>query len=129
MHFSSPVVSGSNMLSSNSSNSTRPSFGTPSMFLVMKRDPLISLGKPKQDRRRKKLLHQTFNEDVVLLLGPTDNLVVKQLKKQRLYERGHILNAFEFNKSWDHVDILCKVHRLRQLLHVHLQAWLHWHLL
>ncbi|XP_034553486.1 G2/M phase-specific E3 ubiquitin-protein ligase-like isoform X3 [Notolabrus celidotus] len=32
---------------------------------------------------------------------PSSNVVVKHRKKQRLHEQGHILNGFEFQKSWD----------------------------
>ncbi|KAG1954942.1 G2/M phase-specific E3 ubiquitin-protein ligase-like [Pimephales promelas] len=53
--------------------------------------------------------HQTFNKDVVLLRSPTDDMVVKQRTKQNLHELGHILSAFEFNKSWDYTTVLQKI--------------------
>jgi len=44
-----------------------------------------------------------------LLTSPDDNVVVKQKKKQHLHEIGHILNAFEFDKSWDSTTVLRKI--------------------
>ncbi|CAL8237336.1 unnamed protein product, partial [Arctogadus glacialis] len=59
--------------------------------------------------RQKTPYHRTFNKDVILLLSPSDDIVVKQRRKQQLYKRGHILNAFEFDKSWDHGAVLREI--------------------
>ena len=58
---------------------------------------------------QKTLYHQTFNKDIILLLRPTDDIVVKQWKKEQLYKRGHILNAFEFDKTWDQGAVLRQI--------------------
>ncbi|CAL8361190.1 unnamed protein product [Arctogadus glacialis] len=65
--------------------------------------------KPRQKVRQKTPYHRTFNKDVILLLSPSDDIVVKQRRKQQLYKRGHILNAFEFDKSWDHGAVLREI--------------------
>ncbi|XP_073776138.1 uncharacterized protein si:ch211-57f7.7 isoform X1 [Danio rerio] len=65
-----------------------------------------------QSRSRKRprgQYHQTFNKDVILLTSPNDKNVVKQRKKQRLHEIGHILNAFEFEKAWDSTMVLRRI--------------------
>ncbi|XP_028975450.2 E3 ubiquitin-protein ligase pub3 isoform X3 [Esox lucius] len=55
----------------------------------------------RQRKRAKIQHHNTFNKDVILLTKPSSSVVVKHLTKQRLHEHGHILNGFEFQKSWD----------------------------
>ncbi|KAL6118111.1 uncharacterized protein ACO6RY_15770 [Pungitius sinensis] len=65
--------------------------------------------KPRQKVRQKTPYHRTFNKDVILLLSPTDDIVVKQRKKEELYKRGHILNAFEFDKTWDQGTVLRQI--------------------
>ncbi|XP_035855769.1 uncharacterized protein LOC116050779 [Sander lucioperca] len=45
--------------------------------------------------------HNTFNKDVILLSKPSSSVVVNHRTKQRLHEYGHILNGYEFQKSWD----------------------------
>ncbi|KAM4528196.1 G2/M phase-specific E3 ubiquitin-protein ligase [Odontesthes bonariensis] len=65
--------------------------------------------KPRQKARQKTLYHRTFNKDIILLLSPTDDIVVKQRKKEQLYKRGHILNAVEFDKTWDHGAVLRQI--------------------
>ncbi|CAK6975947.1 uncharacterized protein LOC117814439 isoform X4, partial [Scomber scombrus] len=52
-------------------------------------------------KRAKTHYHDTFNKDVILLPRPSSSLVVKHRTKQQLHEQGHILNGFEFQKSWD----------------------------
>ena len=52
--------------------------------------------------RAKTVYHETFNKDIILLPGPSSAAVVKHRTKQQLHEQGHILNGFEFQKSWDH---------------------------
>ncbi|XP_077958481.1 G2/M phase-specific E3 ubiquitin-protein ligase [Gasterosteus aculeatus] len=65
--------------------------------------------KPRQKVRQKTPYHRTFNKDVILLFSPTDDIVVKQRKKEELYKNGHILNAFEFNKTWDNGAVLLQI--------------------
>ena len=45
--------------------------------------------------------HDSFNKDVILLPKPSSSAVVRHRTKQQLHEQGHILNGFEFQKSWD----------------------------
>ncbi|XP_041833621.1 uncharacterized protein LOC121634773 [Melanotaenia boesemani] len=52
-------------------------------------------------KRAKMHYHNSFNKDVILLPGPSSCCVVKHRTKQKLHEQGHILNGFEFQKSWD----------------------------
>ncbi|CAM4609845.1 unnamed protein product [Leuciscus chuanchicus] len=52
-------------------------------------------------KRAKTHFHDTFNKDVILLPTPSSSVVVKHRTKQQLHEQGHILNGFEFQKSWD----------------------------
>ncbi|XP_076735626.1 uncharacterized protein LOC106674779 isoform X2 [Maylandia zebra] len=52
-------------------------------------------------KRAKTHYHDTFNKDVILLPRPSSSVVVKHRTKQHLHEQGHILNGFEFQKSWD----------------------------
>ncbi|XP_059409391.1 G2/M phase-specific E3 ubiquitin-protein ligase-like [Carassius carassius] len=53
-------------------------------------------------KRAKTQFHDTFNKYVILLPTPSSSVVVKHRIKQQLHEQGHILNGFEFQKSWDH---------------------------
>ncbi|XP_034088601.1 G2/M phase-specific E3 ubiquitin-protein ligase-like isoform X2 [Gymnodraco acuticeps] len=53
-------------------------------------------------KRAKTVYHETFNKDIILLPGPSSTAVIKLRTKQQLHEQGHILNGFEFQKSWDH---------------------------
>ncbi|XP_016354622.1 uncharacterized protein LOC107698179 [Sinocyclocheilus anshuiensis] len=53
-------------------------------------------------KRAKTHFHDTFNKDVILLPTPSSSVVVKHRIKQQLHEQGHILNGFEFQKSWHH---------------------------
>ncbi|XP_072574531.1 uncharacterized protein [Paramormyrops kingsleyae] len=57
--------------------------------------------KSRSRKRAKTQYHDTFNKDVILLPRPSSSCVVKHRTKQKLHEQGHILNAFEFHKSWD----------------------------
>ncbi|CAI5673965.1 unnamed protein product [Oreochromis niloticus] len=52
-------------------------------------------------KRAKTHYHDTFNKDVILLPRPSSSVIVKHRTKQHLHEQGHILNGFEFQKSWD----------------------------
>ncbi|XP_061584191.1 G2/M phase-specific E3 ubiquitin-protein ligase-like [Cololabis saira] len=52
-------------------------------------------------KRAKTHYHDTFNKDIILLPKPSSSVVVKHRTKQQLHEHGHILNGFEFQKSWD----------------------------
>lgn len=45
-----------------------------------------------------------------MLLSPTDGIVVKQRKKEQLYKIGHMLNAFEFDKTWEQEAVLRQIH-------------------
>lgn len=45
--------------------------------------------------------HIIMIKDVILLPRPSSSVVVKHRTKQHLHEQGHILNGFEFQKSWD----------------------------
>lgn len=54
-------------------------------------------------------MHKTFNKDVILLPSADDSCVVRQGTKIRLYQRGYILNAFEFDKSWDSTAVINKL--------------------
>ncbi|KAJ4946591.1 hypothetical protein JOQ06_024255, partial [Pogonophryne albipinna] len=53
-------------------------------------------------KRAKTVYHETFNKDIILLPGPSSAAVIKHRTKRQLHEQGHILNGFEFQKSWDH---------------------------
>lgn len=53
--------------------------------------------------------HENFYKDVILLQNPEEKNVVKQNSKQKLYEMGHILNAFEFSKNWDSMTVMFKL--------------------
>lgn len=53
--------------------------------------------------------HETFNKDVILLPNPAWEVVCKQKVKHQLHERGFILSAFEFQKSWDHNCVLTQI--------------------
>lgn len=53
--------------------------------------------------------HRTYNKDIILLTHPKENIVVKQRTKQKLYEKGHMLSAFEFNKTWDNRTVMNKI--------------------
>nr|XP_055036518.1 uncharacterized protein LOC129423994 [Misgurnus anguillicaudatus] len=57
-------------------------------------------------KRPKTHFHDTFNKDVILLPTPSNSVVVKHREKQQLHEQGHILNGFEFQKSWDHKTVI-----------------------
>ena len=50
--------------------------------------------------------HETFLKDVILLPKPTSCVVVKHRSKQKLHEQGHILNGFEFQKSWSQKTVI-----------------------
>lgn len=56
--------------------------------------------------RAKTQYHDTFNKDIILLPRPSSSVVVKHRTKQQLHERGHILNGFEFQKSWDQNTVI-----------------------
>ncbi|XP_028249218.1 uncharacterized protein LOC114442703 isoform X1 [Parambassis ranga] len=49
--------------------------------------------------------HDTFNKDVILLPRPSSSVVVRHRAKQQLHEQGHILNGFEFQKSWNQTTV------------------------
>ncbi|CAL8301751.1 unnamed protein product [Gadus morhua 'NCC'] len=53
--------------------------------------------------------HECFNKDVILLPSPAWVYVCKQTSKHFLHENGHILSAFEFRKSWDHLTVLQQI--------------------
>ena len=53
--------------------------------------------------------HECFNKDVILLPSPAWVYVCKQTSKHFLHENGHILRAFEFRKSWDHLTVLQQI--------------------
>ncbi|KAJ4946178.1 hypothetical protein JOQ06_023848, partial [Pogonophryne albipinna] len=53
-------------------------------------------------KRAKTVYHEIFNKDIILLPGPSSAAVIKHRTKRQLHEQGHILNGFEFQKSWDH---------------------------
>ncbi|XP_078542295.1 uncharacterized protein LOC144828029 [Lissotriton helveticus] len=52
----------------------------------------------------------TFTKEVILLSGPHDEIVVKQGTKQFLYESGHIITTFEFNKLWTNHEVQDQLH-------------------
>jgi len=56
--------------------------------------------------RAKTPYHDTFNKDIILLPRPSSCVVVKHRTKQQLHEHGHILNGFEFHKSWDQKTVI-----------------------
>ncbi|KAL2089685.1 hypothetical protein ACEWY4_014373 [Coilia grayii] len=56
-------------------------------------------------KRVKTQHHDTFIKDVILLPGPKCAVVVKHKAKHRLHQLGHILNGFEFQKSWSRGDV------------------------
>lgn len=45
--------------------------------------------------------YMTFNKDIILLPRPSSSITVKHRTKRRLHEQGHMLNGFEFQKSWN----------------------------
>lgn len=53
--------------------------------------------------------YQSFNKDVILLPSPTWNKSCKQSTKRMLYQKGHVLNAFEFQKDWDYNTTMSKL--------------------
>ncbi|XP_062401837.1 uncharacterized protein LOC134092781 isoform X2 [Sardina pilchardus] len=53
--------------------------------------------------------HTTFHKDLVLLQSPTWETVVKHVTKRRLHEAGHVINAFEIQKSWTAADLIREV--------------------
>ncbi|KAL7375259.1 hypothetical protein ABVT39_014430 [Epinephelus coioides] len=57
-------------------------------------------------KRAKTHFHDTFNKDIILLPRPSCCVVVKHRTKQQLHEHGHILNGFEFQKSWDQKTVI-----------------------
>lgn len=60
--------------------------------------------------RPKPPYHRIYNKDIILLTHPKENNVVKQRVKQKLYEQGHIISAFEFDKTWDYRTVINKMH-------------------
>ncbi|XP_048010126.1 E3 ubiquitin-protein ligase NEDD4-like [Megalobrama amblycephala] len=61
-------------------------------------------------KRPKPPYHRVYNKDIILLTHPKENNVVKQRTKQKLYEKGHIISAFEFDKTWDYRTVMNKMH-------------------
>lgn len=59
--------------------------------------------------RAKTHYHDTFNKDVILLPKPGSCAVVKHRAKKKLYEKGHVINGFEFQKSWDLKTVIEKI--------------------
>lgn len=50
--------------------------------------------------------HDHFNKDVILLPTPSWGVVCKQGSKLWLHKHGHILSAFEFQKTWDNQTVV-----------------------
>lgn len=65
--------------------------------------------KTRSRKRAGTHFHDTFNKDVILLPKPSSSTVVKHRLKQQLHEKGHILNGFEFHKSWDQKTVIEQV--------------------
>ncbi|KAK7171913.1 hypothetical protein R3I93_004269 [Phoxinus phoxinus] len=53
--------------------------------------------------------HDHFNKDIILLPNPSWEVVCKQHPKVRLHNHGHILNAFELHKAWDHQTVMERI--------------------
>ncbi|CAM4493866.1 unnamed protein product [Leuciscus chuanchicus] len=53
--------------------------------------------------------HDHFNKDIILLPNPSWEAVCKQHPKVRLHKHGHILNAFEIQKAWDHQTVMERI--------------------
>ncbi|RVE59730.1 hypothetical protein OJAV_G00191430 [Oryzias javanicus] len=64
---------------------------------------------PRPRKRAKTHYHDTFNKDVILLPRPGSCTVVKHRAKQKLYDKGHVINGFEFQKTWDLKTVIEKI--------------------
>ncbi|KAG1927281.1 G2/M phase-specific E3 ubiquitin-protein ligase [Pimephales promelas] len=53
--------------------------------------------------------HDHFNKDIILLPNPSWDAVCKQHPKVWLHKHGHILNAFEIQKAWDHQTVMERI--------------------
>ncbi|XDV25542.1 hypothetical protein PO909_029448, partial [Leuciscus waleckii] len=53
--------------------------------------------------------HDHFNKDIIGKPNPSWEAVCKQHPKVRLHKHGHILNAFEIQKAWDHQTVMERI--------------------